>query len=113
LPSAIIRRLGHGTVDITLRIDAHLLPDAALAERRRRTFWCPRRLMKRFHSAMVRLRREVKAALEDGARCESPRTSGNRAEILRVEESLLTFARVEGVPPTNNAAERALRHAVI
>jgi transposase len=61
---------------------------------------------------MVRLRREVKAA-EDGARCESPRTRGTCAEILRVEESLWTFARVEGVPPTNNAAERALRHAVI
>ncbi|MGZ3416177.1 MAG: IS66 family transposase, partial [Isosphaeraceae bacterium] len=33
--------------------------------------------------------------------------------ILRVEESLWTFARVQGVPPTNNAAERAERHAVI
>jgi transposase len=30
-----------------------------------------------------------------------------------VEESLWTFARVEGVSPTNNAAERAMRHAVI
>jgi transposase len=30
-----------------------------------------------------------------------------------VEESLWTFARVVGVPPTNNAAERAKRHAVI
>ncbi len=67
----------------------------------------------RFHSAMVRLRREVRAALEDGPRCESPRTNGSCAEILRVEESLWTYARVEGMPPTNNAAERALRHAVI
>jgi transposase len=38
---------------------------------------------------------------------------GSCAEILRVEESLWTFARVAGVPPTNNAAERAERHAVI
>jgi transposase len=30
-----------------------------------------------------------------------------------VEESLWTFARVAGVPPENNAAERAERHAVI
>ena len=30
-----------------------------------------------------------------------------------MEEGLWTFARVAGVEPTNNAAERALRHAVI
>ncbi|HHH26917.1 MAG TPA: hypothetical protein ENK57_01010 [Polyangiaceae bacterium] len=33
--------------------------------------------------------------------------------ILRREPSLWTFARVEGVEPTNNAAERELRHAVL
>jgi transposase len=66
-----------------------------------------------FRTAMARLRREVKTALEDGVRCECARTRGTCAEILRVEESLWTFARVLGVPPTNNAAERAERHAVI
>ena len=30
-----------------------------------------------------------------------------------MEEGLWTFARVQGVAPTNNVAERALRHAVI
>lgn len=30
-----------------------------------------------------------------------------------MEEGLWTFARVEGIEPTNNAAERALRFAVI
>ena len=30
-----------------------------------------------------------------------------------MEEGLWTFVRVEGVEPTNNASERALRHAVI
>src|SRR5262249_58852178 len=67
----------------------------------------------RFGAAMVRLRREVKAALEDGARCTCLTSSGSCAEILRVEESLWTFARGAGVSPTNNAAERAERHAVI
>jgi transposase len=62
---------------------------------------------------MARLRREVKAALDDGARCDCPRTRGTCAEILRVEEGLWSFARVPGVQPTNNAAERAERHAVI
>jgi hypothetical protein len=32
------------------------------------------------------------------------RPGGFCAEILGVEQSLWTFARVEGVPPTNNAA---------
>ncbi len=67
----------------------------------------------RFRTAMARLRREFKTALEDGARCDCARTRGTCAELLRVEESLWTFARVAGVPPTNNAAERAERHAVI
>jgi transposase len=67
----------------------------------------------RFRMAMARLRREVRAALGDGARCDCATTRGTCAEILRVEESLGTFARVQGVPPTNNAAERAERHAVI
>ena len=67
----------------------------------------------RFRTAMTRLRRAVKAALDDGARCGCPRTRGMCAEILRVEGSLWTFARVKGVPPDNNAAERAERHAVI
>jgi transposase len=34
-------------------------------------------------------------------------------KILKVEEALWTFVRVEGVGPTNNGSERALRHAVI
>jgi transposase len=67
----------------------------------------------RFGTAMARLRRAVQAALEDGARCDCATTRGTCAEILRVEESLWTFAGVPGVPPTNNAAERAERHAVI
>jgi transposase len=67
----------------------------------------------RFRTAMARLRRAVKAALDEGARCECPQSRGTCAEILRVEESLWTFARVPEVSPTNNAAERAERHAVI
>ena len=68
---------------------------------------------KQFRAAMSRLRREVRSALGDGTRCACKTTVGTCAEILRVEETLWTFARVEGVPPTNNAAERAVRHAVI
>ena len=67
----------------------------------------------RFRRAMARLRREVKPALEDGSRCGCAKTAATCFEILKVEEGLWTFVRVEGVEPTNNAAERAVRHAVI
>src|SRR3954447_4711882 len=67
----------------------------------------------RFQSIATRLRREVKAALEEGQRCGCIKTAATCFEILKVEEGLWTFARVEGVEPTNNASERALRHAVI
>jgi len=67
----------------------------------------------RFRAIAARLRREVKAALEDGLGCGCARTAATCFEILKVEQGLWTFARVAGVEPTNNAAERALRHAVI
>jgi len=58
------------------------------------------------------LRDEVRRLLEKGRSCMSRRTAGTCREILKVEESLWTFQRVEGVEPTNNAGERTLRHAV-
>ena len=61
----------------------------------------------------ARLRREVKAALEAGLTCGCAKTAATCREFLKVEEGLWTFVRVEGVEPTNNDAERALRHAVI
>ena len=66
-----------------------------------------------FETIAARLRREVKAALESGQRCGCAKTAATCFEILKVEEGLWTFARVEGIEPTNNASERALRHAVI
>jgi len=67
----------------------------------------------RFRVRMSRLRREVKTALEDGSRCPCAKTAATCFEILKVEEGLWTFARAQGVEPTNNAVERTLRHAVI
>src|SRR4051794_3976620 len=68
---------------------------------------------RRFRTIAARLRREVKVALRGGQRCGCVRTAATCFEILKVEEGLWTFARVEGIEPTNNASERALRHAVI
>ena len=59
------------------------------------------------------MRREVKAALENGQSCGCAKTAATCFEILKVEEGLWTFVRVEGIEPTNNGPERALRHAVI
>jgi transposase len=50
--------------------------------------------------------------LEAGAACACAKTAAVCRELLALEPALWTFARVEGVEPTNNAAERALRHAV-
>src|SRR5205823_291645 len=58
------------------------------------------------------VRSMVREQLEAGAACACPKTAGTCRELLAVEQALWTFVRVEGVEPTNNAAERALRHAV-
>jgi hypothetical protein len=62
-----------------------------------------------FQARMRRLRREVRQALEEGSRCAGAKTAATCFEILKVEEGLWSFARVRGIEPTNNAAERALR----
>lgn len=66
-----------------------------------------------FDRKVKRLRSQVRAQLRAGLACGCPRTAGTCAEILKVEAALWTFTRVEGIEPTNNAAERALRHAVL
>ena len=51
---------------------------------------------------------------KNGPNCGSwAKTAGVCRELLAVEPALWTFARGEGVEPTNNAAERALRHALL
>lgn len=67
----------------------------------------------RFAATVGRLRRAVRKVLEDGSRSPCAKTSATCWEILKVEPAMWTFARVAGVEPTNNAAERSLRHAVI
>ncbi|OWK35530.1 Mobile element protein [Fimbriiglobus ruber] len=44
--------------------------------------------------------------------CGCVKTAVTCRELTAVETCLWTFTRVTGVEPTNNAAERALRHAV-
>lgn len=58
------------------------------------------------------LRPAFRETLAAGTRCGCPQTAATCRELLAREPALWTFVRVEGVEPTNNAAERALRHAV-
>ena len=67
----------------------------------------------RLGAVLRRVRRKVKELLEAGTRCGHQKTRRTCANILAVERSLWTFLRVEGVEPTNNAAERARRRAVL
>jgi len=55
----------------------------------------------------------VRQALGRGASCASEKTAATCRMLLEGEEHLWTFLRVQGIEPTNNAAERALRHAVL
>jgi hypothetical protein len=57
------------------------------------------------------IRREIEALLLRGY--YNALTSSVCRELWQRREHLWTFVEVEGVEPTNNAAERALRHAVI
>jgi transposase len=52
-------------------------------------------------------------ALDRGASCAGEKTAATSQTLLDGEEHLWTFQRVRGIEPTNNAAERALRHAVL
>jgi transposase len=58
------------------------------------------------------LRTGIRGFFKRGIESACPITAGVCRELLAIEPALYTFAAVEGVEPTNNAAERALRHAV-
>jgi transposase len=64
-----------------------------------------------FQRRMHPIRDEVDALLLRGY--FNARTRGVCRELWEHRGHLWTFVEVEGVEPTNNAAERALRHAVI
>lgn len=65
-----------------------------------------------FQRYMRWLRGSFQEELWAGPRCACPKTAATCQELLKVEAALWTFVQVPGLQPTNNAAERALRHAV-
>jgi transposase len=66
-----------------------------------------------FRVLMRPLRQKVARLLKAGQTCGVAKTEGVCREVLKVYEALWTFVRVEGVEPTNNAAERAIRPGVL
>ncbi len=66
-----------------------------------------------FKQKMFFVRNRVEVLLAEGQVCEHSKTEGTCTAILKLKKALWTFVRVEGVEPTNNIAERAVRDAVL
>lgn len=66
-----------------------------------------------FQVAMRPIRREITALLQLGTFIDHHKTAKTCANILAVQQALWTFVDQEGVEPTNNTAERALRRGVL
>lgn len=66
-----------------------------------------------FQALIPPLRGQVTAWLQDGRSSGIRGVAGRCEEILELEPALWTFVDTEGVEPTNNAAERILRRAVL
>ena len=66
-----------------------------------------------FREYMRPIRREILDLLRHGSSCSSSKVAGMCREICELEGALFTFVRLTGVDPTNNAAERAVRPAVL
>ena len=60
-----------------------------------------------------RFRTRLDAALKRGLAGGCAKTRGTCGQLIEREASLFRFAFNDGVEPTNNAAERAIRHGVI
>jgi transposase len=66
-----------------------------------------------FRTLIKPIRREIHRLLAEGAQLPQSRLAGMCTEILKLERAMWTFSRVDGVEPTNNLAERLVRHAVM
>lgn len=66
-----------------------------------------------FRTYMTPVRREVERLLVLGSQCGVAKTAGMCQAMVKQRQALWTFVQVEGVEPTNNAAERAVRPGVL
>jgi transposase len=66
-----------------------------------------------FRRYMAPVRRETLSLLRKAEACPAPKTAGMAKQILKLQPALFTFVDRTGIEPTNNIAERAIRHAVM
>jgi len=66
-----------------------------------------------FNTALVPLQQEFSELLREGTTLPHSRVRAMCRMLLKHEPSLWTFTSRSGIEPTNNRAERALRHAVL
>lgn len=66
-----------------------------------------------FNTYLSPIRQDILAVLAAGTLCRNSKTAKFCENVLKLKSGLWTFARVEGVDPTNNAAERAVRKPVL
>jgi transposase len=66
-----------------------------------------------FQEKMQTVQRKAGELLRQGTICNHNKTAGTCRDILKREEALWTFVRVEGVEPTNNLGERQVRPGVL
>ena len=66
-----------------------------------------------FQKKMDSHSKEFESVLQEAAGCGCARINLKALRLLEANQSLWTFVRTAGVEPTNNEAERDLRHAVI
>ena len=68
---------------------------------------------KQFQDRLLPLRKSIERLLEEGVETGDSTTAGTCQNILKFKAALWTFVEQEGVEPTNNAAERAIRPYVL
>jgi len=66
-----------------------------------------------FQSQMLSVSRQLEKLFDQGAHCGHAKTQRTCRRLLKIRPALWTFVHTEGVEPTNNAAERAIRPAVL
>ena len=69
--------------------------------------------MSEFRKLLEPIKEKVSDLLFAGTLSSHSKTRNTCSKILKLEVSLWTFSQIEGVEPTNNQAERALRRAVL
>ena len=112
----------HGLRDIEVMSErggsSRELGDALCTQARQRFQWWHRGregslTHKTCASDMWPVRQEVERRLTAGQTCGVPQTEGTGRELFTRRRALWTCVRHEGVEPTHNAAERAIRPGVL